>query len=77
MSFESEMRMHEPIRESDEAKIARLESALRAHKVTIEVLEDALEEHGIAVEDIDFGADPHLGCQNWPVCDTEGCGGGK
>jgi len=21
--------------------------------------------------------DAHLGCQNWPVCDTEGCGGGK
>tara|TARA_R110000822_G_scaffold202258_1_gene339278 strand:- start:136 stop:522 length:387 start_codon:yes stop_codon:yes gene_type:complete len=26
-------------------------------------------------EDRNF--DPHLGCQNWPVCDTEGCGGGK
>ena len=21
--------------------------------------------------------DLHLTCQNWPVCDTEGCGGGK
>ena len=21
--------------------------------------------------------DSHLGCQNWPVCDLEGCGGGK
>jgi len=43
MSLESEWRMHEPIRESDEAKIARLESALRAHKVTIEDMERELE----------------------------------
>jgi hypothetical protein len=23
------------------------------------------------------GYDPHLGCQNWPVCDSEGCGPDK
>ena len=32
-------------------------------------------EHDEITEHEDY--DPHLGCQNWPVCDLEGCGGGK
>jgi hypothetical protein len=27
--------------------------------------------------DDDYIEEEHLGCQNFPVCDTEGCGGGK
>ena len=28
-------------------------------------------------DDDTYNEEEHLGCQNFPVCDTEGCGGGK
>jgi len=28
-------------------------------------------------EENDYNEEEHLSCQNFPVCDTEGCGGGK
>lgn len=28
-------------------------------------------------DDDGYNEEEHLGCQNFPCCDTEGCGGGK
>ena len=58
------------------------------HREDREAIADKIVDavHKIAAENVDAcishnyhpdhyeDADLHLGCRNWPVCDTEGCG---
>jgi hypothetical protein len=36
--------------------------------------QDAMEEVKLKEKNAVDGYDPHVGCVNWPNCETEGCG---
>ena len=50
-----------------------VEDLQKAQWYLAELIKELLFEE----EDDDYNEEEHLGCLNFPFCDTEGCGGGK